>query len=240
VYLAETAECAYAEVLAYTKRRLGQQDPLTKDAAAVGLSVAEFSGLVGAKWSERQHMGVGHLPSSWRIERLLYRIMVPEAGRWVDIQHPDSLAAAETELEAELATLDLSALTVAALLGDDRHVTTAVARWGARPTPGRRQHRNYIARVVFVEPVMLTGDLVLLEPLLAGPPRPAGGRRRRPALELVLHPCAAAGIDALCHPGLSCQASRGHLGALHGSTPQHRSHHRHDHLLQLRPGQPPP
>jgi len=140
VYLAATAECAYAEVLAYTKRRLGQQDPLTKDAAAVGLSVAEFSGLVGAEWSERQHMGVGHLPSSWRIERLLYRITVPEAGRWVDIQHPDSLAAAETELEAELATLDLSGLTVAALLGDDRHVTTAVARWGARPTPGRRQH----------------------------------------------------------------------------------------------------
>ena len=33
MYLAETAECAYAEVLAYTKRRLGQQDPLTKDAA---------------------------------------------------------------------------------------------------------------------------------------------------------------------------------------------------------------
>ncbi len=129
VYLAETAECAYAEVLAYTKRRLGQQDPLTKGAAAVGLSVAEFSGLVGAEWVERQHMGVGYLPSSWRVERLLYRITLPEAGWWVDIQHPDSLAAAETELEVELATLDLSALTVAVLLGDDRHVTTAVARW---------------------------------------------------------------------------------------------------------------
>jgi len=129
VYLAETAECAYAEVLAYTKRRLGQQDPLTKDAAAVGLSFAEFNGLVGAEWAERQHMGVGHLPSSWRVERLLYRITLPEAGWWVDIQHPDSLAAAETALEAELATLDLSALTVAVLLGDDRHVTTAVARW---------------------------------------------------------------------------------------------------------------
>ncbi len=79
---------------------------------------------------------------------------------------------------------------------------------------------------------MLTGDLVLLQtPARAGPRRPAGGRRRRPALELVLHPCAAAGTDALCDPGLSCQASRRHVGALHGSTPQHRSHHRHDHLL---------
>ncbi len=33
--------------------------------------------------------------------------------------------------------------------------------------PDLRCTRNYIARVVFVEPVMLTGDLVLLQPLLA-------------------------------------------------------------------------
>lgn len=129
VYLAETAECAYAEVLAYAKRRLGERDPLTQDAAAAGLSLAEFTELVGAEWADRQHMGVGHLPSSWRIERLLYRCTPPGSGWWVDIEHPDSLAAAETALEHELAAQGLPALTIGVLRGDDRRATTTVARW---------------------------------------------------------------------------------------------------------------
>lgn len=129
LYLADTAECAYAEVLAYSKRRLGQQDPLTEDAAAVGLPVDEFLELVGAEWAERQHMGVGHLPSSWRIERLLYRITLPVSGWWVDIERPDSLAAAEAALEIELAALGLPALTVGVLRGDNRGASTALARW---------------------------------------------------------------------------------------------------------------
>jgi len=129
VYLAQTAEGAYAEVLAYAKRRLGQQDPLSEDAAAVGLSVGEFVGLVGQEWAERQHMGVGHLPSSWRIERRLYRVTLAGPGWWVDVEHPDSLATLEAALEDELATLGVPALTVGALRGDDRRVTTAVARW---------------------------------------------------------------------------------------------------------------
>ncbi len=64
VYTAKTRETAYAEVLAYTKRLLGQRDPLAEDAAAIGLSLAEFTDLVGQEWSERQYMGMGHLPAS--------------------------------------------------------------------------------------------------------------------------------------------------------------------------------
>ena len=130
VYLADTAECAYAEVLSYTKRRLGQRDPLTADAAALGLTVAAFTELVGQEWAERQHMGLGHLPSSWRVERRLYRIALPAtAGWWIDLEHPDSIAAIETALEDQLAALRVPALTVAVLRGDDRHATTAIADW---------------------------------------------------------------------------------------------------------------
>jgi len=129
VYTAETRETAYAEVLAYTKRRLGQRDPLAEDAAAIGLSLSEFTDLVGQEWSERQHMGMGHLPASWRIERLMYRITMPTQGWWIDVEHPDSLAAIETALEPDLADLNVGALTVAALRGEDRRITTTVARW---------------------------------------------------------------------------------------------------------------
>jgi hypothetical protein len=88
---------------------------------------------------------------------------------------------------------------------------------------------------------MLTGDLVLLEPLLAQDhdalqEAAAAGQLWNLSYTHVPRPEQ----NALCDSGLSCQASRGHVGALHGSTPQHRSHYRHDHLLRHRPGQPPP
>jgi len=57
-------------------------------------------------------MGMGHLPASWRIERLLYRITLPTQGWWIDVEHPDSLAAIETALEPDLAALNVGALTV--------------------------------------------------------------------------------------------------------------------------------
>lgn len=144
VYTAETRETAYAEVLAYTKRRLGQRDPLAEDAAAIGLSLAEFTDLVGQEWSERQHMGMGHLPASWRIERLLYRITLPTQGWWIDVEHPDSLAAIEAALEPDLAALNVGALTVAALRGEDRHITTTVVNRGALG-PGAAPRRRRLA-----------------------------------------------------------------------------------------------
>lgn len=129
VYLAETAEGAYTEVLASVKRRLAEQDPLAADAAALGMSTDEFLARVDEDWTERQHMDSGHLPSSWRIERLLYQVSLPTTGWWVDIEHPDSIAAAGTALESDLAQVGLASLTVAALRGEDRRVTTTVARW---------------------------------------------------------------------------------------------------------------
>jgi len=64
-----TRESAYAVVLAYAKRRLGNMTRWRRDAAAVGLSLAEFTDLVGREWAVRQCTGIGHVPASWRIER---------------------------------------------------------------------------------------------------------------------------------------------------------------------------
>ena len=42
IYTASTSGCAFDEVLAGFRRRLGAHDSLARDAAAVGLSVPEF------------------------------------------------------------------------------------------------------------------------------------------------------------------------------------------------------
>jgi hypothetical protein len=52
VYTASTRRCAFDEVLAGFRRRLGTRDFLATDAAAVGLSVAEFLQAVDADWAE--------------------------------------------------------------------------------------------------------------------------------------------------------------------------------------------
>ena len=69
VYAAGTRECAFAEVLAYYRRRLGTGDPLTADAAFLRLSAAELVALVEAEWQHRGHLPPGHLAQGWRHER---------------------------------------------------------------------------------------------------------------------------------------------------------------------------
>jgi hypothetical protein len=62
--------CAHTEVQTHAKRRAGRRDPLTQYAAEAGVSFRDFITPVGAKWAERQHMGVGHPQSSRRTDRL--------------------------------------------------------------------------------------------------------------------------------------------------------------------------
>lgn len=80
VYAASTAECAYAEVLAYHRRRLGDQDPLVADAIAVGLTATELAAEVTTEWGDRGHMRPGELALGWRAERTLYRLRLPTTG----------------------------------------------------------------------------------------------------------------------------------------------------------------
>ena len=76
--------CAFDEALAGFRRRLGGRDSLARDAAAVGLSVAEFLRAVDEDWAELGVMVPGHLPRAWRTARLLYTVtpvgLVGDAG----------------------------------------------------------------------------------------------------------------------------------------------------------------
>jgi len=64
VYTASTRGCAFDEVLARFRRRLGTTDSLVKDTAAVGLSVAEFLAAIEEDWATLGVLYPGHVPAA--------------------------------------------------------------------------------------------------------------------------------------------------------------------------------
>lgn len=131
-YVAESAECAYAEVLAPFRRSIDGRDPLSADAEAMGMSLDEFLEGVAGEWGESGFMGMGVIPKSWREDRQLHTVETRVGGWLVDIEHPDSMAAIERACGPELLDAGVTVLTVGILRGDDREVTTLVAEYLAR------------------------------------------------------------------------------------------------------------
>lgn len=128
IYLAESAEAAYAEALAPYRRRTTAGDPLEADAAAMGLTVAQFVEMVEREWSQACFMRTGNLPASWRQARALYSVSMPGHGYWIDITHGDSLAALDAALGPRLVDLGYTGgLTMSAVLSDDRELTVHIA-----------------------------------------------------------------------------------------------------------------
>ncbi|WIB26726.1 RES domain-containing protein [Curtobacterium sp. MCSS17_015] len=127
LYTADSRSGAFAEVLAGFKLPLGTGSALETDAAALGLTLEEFLADVAADWEERAFMQTGTLPRSWRDDRTTLVIEHPAEGWLVDIEHPDSISALESSLRTHLLVGGYAAFTTAALRGDDRALTTAVA-----------------------------------------------------------------------------------------------------------------
>ncbi|MCR2819616.1 hypothetical protein NQ166_12355 [Microbacterium sp. zg.Y1090] len=172
-YIAETTEAAYAEVLAPFKRALGATDSLAKDGESLEMSVEEFVEEVAREWSELDFMGLGAIPAGWRFDRGIVRVHLPTGAALVDIEHPDSIAAIERMMSAELATLGLSQLTTGVLRGEDRVVTTAIAatvkhvRLDDGSTPlgihfGSKHGAAWCKAIWLDHP--LAGDLIVLSP----------------------------------------------------------------------------
>ncbi|TFV98770.1 hypothetical protein [Orlajensenia leifsoniae] len=129
LYVAETIECAFSEVLAGFRRKVGTADPLAADAEAVGMTVEEFVRDVSREWSERGFMSKGALPALWRDVRGINEIITPSNGWWIDIEDPDSMAALEAHpgIASEIRLAGVDALTTADLRGPYRPLTTGIA-----------------------------------------------------------------------------------------------------------------
>lgn len=128
-YVAESAECAYAEVLAPFRRSIDGRDPLAADAEAMGMRLDDFLEGVAGEWEESGFMGMGVLPKSWREDRRLHTVETRIGGWLVDVEHPDSMAAIERACGPALLDAGVTMLTVGILRGDDREVTTLVAEY---------------------------------------------------------------------------------------------------------------
>lgn len=127
-YLAETRTAAYAEVLSPFKRANGSGDPLAEDAAFMGMTLEEYVEEVAREWDERSFMGLGAVPASWRLDRGMYAVALPETGWLIDVEHPDSMAALEDMIGSLLGGLGVASLTTGALRGEQREVTTLIAQ----------------------------------------------------------------------------------------------------------------
>jgi RES domain-containing protein len=142
IYCASSRECAFAEVLAYHRRKLGESDSLAKDAAFLGLSPVELAALVDDEWQDRGHMRPGHLAKGWRTERSVYRVVLPASGWWALLEQPESMAALERHLGDSLASVGASQLDVSVLRGNNRDATILIADWVRAQTldDGDRAH----------------------------------------------------------------------------------------------------
>jgi len=129
IYTASTKGCAFDEVLAGFRRRLGDRDSLARDAAAVGLSVPEFLRAVDEDWAELGVMVPGHLPRAWRTARLLYTVTDPPSGWWVMLDTAESIATIRAALGERLAVGGVTDVDLALLHGPDRFATVRIAGW---------------------------------------------------------------------------------------------------------------
>lgn len=130
VYLAETEEIAFAEMLSTFALRLGDRHPLQKDADFLGMGLDDYLAQLAGEWDEGQNMPPGCLPRHWRDRRLLYRLTRQEAGWWIDVEHPDSIAAISRDIGKQLReAAGLELLTLGTLHGENRIATTLIATW---------------------------------------------------------------------------------------------------------------
>ena len=125
-------------------------DPLVRTAERLEIAVQDLWDILVR---ERATLGIGinDLPAPWRHARRVYEYVLPAQGWWVDIAHPDTLAAldrhitdggralsdtsplvalGEDALQARLAALPeryRRGLTLGDVMGDDRILTTTLA-----------------------------------------------------------------------------------------------------------------
>lgn len=128
VYLSDTDEIAFAEVLSSYALTLGQEHPLQKDADFIGMSLQDYVQTIDDEWGNQIKSGC--LPAHWRDRRNTYQLALQGGGWWVDVEHPDSIAAIKSALGQRLhKELGLQQLTLGVLHGEDRGPTTMIAEW---------------------------------------------------------------------------------------------------------------
>lgn len=128
VHISTDQEIAFAEVLSGYALTLGAVHPLQKDADFMGMALEEYLRSVDTEWGNQ--LGLGALAKHWRNRRNIYELTLGSGGWWIDVEHPDSIAAIRAGLGALLhEERGLTQLTLGVLHGEDRAATAMVAAW---------------------------------------------------------------------------------------------------------------
>ncbi|TRW47609.1 RES domain-containing protein [Georgenia yuyongxinii] len=125
-YLADSPECAFAEVLAGFRKDVGR---LAAEAALIGADPDEY---VRRVTEEAVANGVSPpwaIPFEWQMARAIHECQLPRRGWWVQIDHHETLHALRRVVPAALVPPErVAALTSADLAGEDRALTTALSQ----------------------------------------------------------------------------------------------------------------
>lgn len=128
VYISDNDEIAFAEVLSGYALKLGTKHPMQKDADFIGMTLEDYVKGVKDDWGNQVKMGC--LPRHWRDRRSTYQLSLDNAGWWVDVEHPDSIAALGGGIGEKISDeLGISQLTLGVLHGENRAATTMIATW---------------------------------------------------------------------------------------------------------------
>lgn len=125
IYLADSRQCAYAEVLLGFRQ---QRASVAKAAESIGWTVEDYITSVRAQAEENGIDVPWAISVDWQMDRSIYEIRLPGQGWWVQIDDAATLRALEalTPPTAGL-TERLQLLTAGSLTGDDRDLTTLLA-----------------------------------------------------------------------------------------------------------------
>lgn len=125
IYLAESRQCAYAEVLTGFRR---ERAAIAKAAETIGWTVDEYIASV-LKQATTNGVDVPWAISiDWQMERSIYEIRLPREGWWVQIDHPETLKALQSLAPTTQGMTErLQVLTSSSIKGEDRDLTTLIA-----------------------------------------------------------------------------------------------------------------
>ena len=91
------------------------------------MTLEEFYEEVASQWQEKSFMNSGTLPRTWRTGRQLHIVELPFPGWWIDVEHPETVAAVEVAIPDTLKDLGVAHIDTSLLRSNRREVTTAIA-----------------------------------------------------------------------------------------------------------------
>lgn len=125
IYLADSRQCAYAEVLTLFRQK---RAAIAKVAEQIDWTVDEY---IESVLEQAAGNGVDvpwAISVDWQMERSIYEIRLPREGWWVQIDHPGTLKTLQNLAPATKGMTErLQVLTSGSIEGEDRDLTTLIA-----------------------------------------------------------------------------------------------------------------